>query len=151
MKIRNKIMAGIFIIIILASIVIAGKAYMGRRPDITKDIPEQAKELMKKEYNAGGYEVENCWWVDECYFCNIKIGKLDVKRAITCNWEEDKKIKEISYENGTKQVKVIGNYTLEDYIDFDVIEIAKKHYEHSEETKQEDDKNVGRKKSWEKK
>jgi len=65
---------------------------------------------MKQKYNAEGYLIHNCYWIEECYFCDYSLGTLNLtKRMITCNTGKDL----------TKDI------TLQDLVDKDVIQVVK--------------------------
>ncbi len=137
----NKLISMGLIVLILGGIVMAD-LIRDKKPDIDK-IPNQAKQLMGDKFDAEGYEVKKCWWEQECYFCNFKIGNMiENKRMITCNWEQDKKI---INEKG----EWVGDYTMEDLIDFDIVKIVNSRWEHSQRTIKPDDKRMeGLYKKW---
>ena len=94
-------MKRVYLIIILSMLLIGGviaTKFGGTlqphsRPDITKDLTKQEKQIIKQKYNADAYKLDLCWWEDNCYFCDIRVGKLILKRkAITCNFEKDKQM-----------------------------------------------------------
>jgi len=115
-----KILNIIIISLLMMGGVIAGMS-MGNTPDITTDITKNEKIEMKEKFDATGYMINSCWWIDECYFCNIKIGELSLtKRAITCNFEEDRKI----YNETGSWIDDMG---MQDLVDEDVIQIVKAH------------------------
>ncbi len=125
----------------MVGIVIAGGISLTNTPDITTGITKNEKAIMEKEFNANGYKINECWWIGGCYFCNIEIGELSLtKRAITCNFEEDRKIYN---ETGSW----IDDMKMQDLVDKDVIQIVKAHTK--DKVTSPDDQNLdGVIKSW---
>lgn len=131
---KNKIIFVFLGILLIGSLVIAtdfGGEIIGdiTKPDIKKDINQDEKDIMKEKYDAEGYEISNCWYVDECYFCDIKIGKLNLdKKMITCDFNKDSKIRrKVCRDNGVCKTKVVNNLTMEELVDKKVINIVKAH------------------------
>ena len=115
-----KIINIIIVSILMIGIVVAGVS-LTNTPDITTDITKDEKIEMKEKFDATGYKINECWWIDECYFCSIEIGELSLdKRAITCNFEEERKIYN---ETGS----LIGNMKMQDLVDKDIIQVVQSH------------------------
>lgn len=132
----------IILVMLLIGLVTAGISQLTQfTPDIQKHITTEQKTEMKDEFGATGYRIVNCWWVDDCYFCNLEIGTLNLtKRMITCHFGQDKKI-----YNSTRDH--IGNMTMKDLVDKDVIEIVNAYTK--DKIIRPDDKNLGdTTKSW---
>jgi len=89
-------------------------------PNIKDDISENKKQKMKLKFNADGYKINKCEWINSCLFCNINIGKLKIKdRAITCDFQNDKYLQ----DSDGNLVEV----SLQDLVDFEVIKIVNAH------------------------
>jgi len=133
------------------------------KPNIITDLTEEEKINFESKFPClpedkncvRGYQINSCWWEKECYFCDLSIvGFKQDKRAITCNFEQDKKIWEAKCtpnELGDKECEdvVVGEYTMQELAEKKVIKIVKAHTK--EKDRKEDDENLkGINKKWRK-
>lgn len=102
----------ILFIILVSGIVLSAGVMPIIKPDITTDLTEQQKAIMRQKYNAFGYKIINCFWIENCYFCDYELGRLNMtKRMITCDIKTD----------------LNENITMQDLVDKDVIQVVKAH------------------------
>jgi len=143
-KMRKEIIALILTFLLLGMVIASNL----KKPDIKTDLTIEQKKIMKQKFNATGYKVEDCWWDKKCYFCNIAIGNLTNKRAITCNFEEDRKVyREEDCLRKPCSLVVVDILSMQDLIDKDVIQIVQAHTK--EKKIKPDDKGMkGKIKKW---
>ncbi len=123
----------LLIIILLAGFAVAEIINLTDPPDIKTDITAEQKTIMREKYNAEGYKIGSCLWINECYFCDYGVGDLKLnKRMITCNFEEDRKILELNESCKTCNPIIVGNLTMQDLIDKDVTQVVQAHTKEKE-------------------
>jgi len=138
-KMKNKILFSLIAVFIIAGIVIA---IIMPNINLRQELTQEEKQFVWNKCKAKRVIVFDCWKEGECYFCdyafwnnaclnpekynltNEQIARCNKcrfrKRAITCNYEEDRKVYN---ETGDW----IANYTKKDLVKLDIIELIKAH------------------------
>lgn len=79
---------------------------------LSKEFTFEEKTKLYNNYNASEYQVNNCRWDNNCYYCDVKIGNWEnTHREITCD----------SKANTEIEIKKNIRWTMRELIKEDVV------------------------------